>query len=71
MTTFTSGFDDPLKPIGLTAGAFLALAALGTIVGAPWATHASMASAMLQVVGAVLMIAVGALLAYLSVSDGK
>ncbi|MBV0924449.1 hypothetical protein KTS45_09570 [Halomicroarcula limicola] len=71
MTTFTSGLDDPLKPIGLTAGAFLVLAALGTIVGAPWATHANMASAILQVVGAVLTIGVGALLAYLSVSNDR
>jgi len=66
MNALTEGLDDPLKPIGITAGVFLVLAAAGTIVGAPWATQANVATAVVQVVGALLMAAVGAGLAYLS-----
>ncbi|MFC6863992.1 hypothetical protein ACFQGE_11045 [Halomicroarcula sp. GCM10025817] len=57
---------DTLEPLGVGVGAFLVLAALGTIAGAPWATHASVASAVVQVVGAVLMAVVGLGLAYVS-----
>jgi len=71
MNALTDGFDDPLKPLGMVAGSFLVLAAAGTVVGAPWTTQASMASAMLQVVGALLMAALGASLTYLSWSDDK
>ncbi|MBX0324268.1 hypothetical protein EGH21_14620 [Halomicroarcula sp. F13] len=71
MNTLTERFGSPLKPFGVAAGTFLVLAALGTIAGAPWTTHATMASAVLQVVGAVLMAIVGAGLAYLTLADGE
>ena len=58
--------SDSLELLGVGVGAFLVLAALGTIAGAPWATHASIASAAIQVVGAVLMAVVGLGLAYVS-----
>lgn len=58
--------DDPLKPIGVAAGAFLVLAAAGTIIGAPWATQASLTGAGIQLLGSLLMAVVGVGLAYLS-----
>jgi len=66
MNALTDGLDDPLKPLGTAAGVFLVLAAAGTILGAPWTTQATLASAMVQVLGAVLMGLLGAGLAYLS-----
>lgn len=66
MNALTDGLDDPLKPLGVLAGGFLVLAAVGTIVGAPWATQLSIASAMLQVLGSVSMAVLGAGLVYLS-----
>lgn len=69
MNAFTDGLDDPLKPLGVAAGGFLVLAALGTIIGAPWATQLSTVSAVIQVLGALLMAVLGASLAYLSWSE--
>ncbi|WP_254272598.1 hypothetical protein [Haloarcula marina] len=66
MNALSDSLEDPLRPLGVVAGTFLVLAALGTIAGAPWATHATIASAILQLVGAILMIIVGGSLAYLS-----
>lgn len=69
MNALIEKFDDPLKPLGLAAGVFLVLAAAGTIIGAPWETQATMATAVIQVIGALLMAGLGAALAYLSWSD--
>lgn len=69
MNALTDGLDDPLKPFGVAAGGFLVLAALGTIIGAPWTTQLSTVSAVIQVVGSLLMAVLGASLAYLSWSE--
>jgi hypothetical protein len=66
MNVLTDGLDDPLKPLGTIAGVLLVLAAVGTILGAPWATQATLASALIRVLGALLMGLLGAGLAYLS-----
>lgn len=66
MSALSDSVTDSLEPLGVGVGAFLVLAALGTIAGAPWATHASIGSAVVQVVGAVLMAVVGLGLAYVS-----
>ena len=66
MNVLTDGLDDPLKPLGAIAGVLLVLAAAGTILGAPWATQATLGSALLRVLGALLMGLLGAGLAYLS-----
>lgn len=60
-------YDWPLKPLGAVVGVFLVLAALGTIIGAPWATSISVAVGIIQVIGALLMAALGVGLFYLSV----
>ena len=66
MNVLPDYFDDSLEPLGIGAGVFLVLAALGTVAGAPWTTHASLSTVVLQLVGAVLMALVGASLVYLS-----
>lgn len=62
----TNRFDDRLEPIGIAAGGFLVLVGLGTIAGFPWATKISMAAAVIQVLGALATIALGAGLVWLS-----
>ena len=69
MNALTDGLNDPLKPLGVAGGVFLVLAAAGTIVGAPWATQATMGGAAIQVLGSVLMGILGAALAYVSWND--
>jgi len=69
MNALTDGLDDPLKPLGVASGVFLVLAAAGTIVGAPWATQATMGGAAIRVLGSVLMGILGAALAYVSWND--
>jgi len=69
MNALTDGLEDPLKPLGVVAGGFLVLAAAGTIIGAPWATQQTIATAIAQVVGALLMAGLGAGLVYLSWND--
>jgi len=69
MNALTDGLDDPLKPLGIAGGIFLVLAAAGTIIGAPWATQATMGGAIVQIIGAVLMGVLGAALAYISWYD--
>lgn len=66
MATLTDRFDDPLRPFGVAAGVFLVFAAAGTIIGAPWATQASLSGAGIQVLGSLAMAIVGAGLAYIS-----
>ena len=65
----TEALEDPLRPFGVAAGVFLVLAAAGTIIGAPWATQGSIASAGIQVLGSLVMAIVGAGLAYLGWSE--
>jgi drug/metabolite transporter (DMT)-like permease len=69
MNALTDGLEDPLKPLGVVAGGFLVLAAAGTIIGAPWATQQTIATAGIQILGALLMAALGAGLAYVSWND--
>lgn len=69
MNVLTDGVDDWLKPLGVAGGVFLVLVAGGTIVGAPWATQATIGGAALQVLGSLLMAVLGAGLAYISWND--
>jgi len=66
MNVLTDGFEDPLKPLGIAGGSFLVLVAVGTIIGAPWTTQATMGGAVLQIIGSVLMAVLGVALAYVS-----
>lgn len=53
-------FTDRLEILGIAAGAFLVLTGLGTIAGLPWQTAQSVLVGVVQVMGALLTIAVGA-----------
>lgn len=57
---------DRLEVLGIAAGAFLVLAALGTVLGQPWTTNPDGLAVALKLVGVVLTIAIGAGLIYLS-----
>jgi len=67
----TTVLEDPLEPLGIAVGAFLVLAALGTVAGAPWATLGSLGAAVVRVLGAVLMAVVGVGLIYLVRAAGE
>ena len=58
-------FDDRLQVLGTAGGAFIALVGLGTLLGAPWATASGAAPAAVQVLGALLTVALGAGLVWL------
>lgn len=59
-------FEDRLELIGIGVGAFLVLVGLGTLVGQPWTQTVSTLAWVAQVVGALLSIAVGAGLVWLT-----
>ena len=60
------GPGDRLGTVGTAVGVFLVLTALGTLVGAPWATALSGAAAAIQLFGVVLGAAVGVGLVWVS-----
>ena len=65
-SAITDRFDDKLEPLGIAAGVFLVLAGLGTLAGAPWATNPETVAVVVQIIGALATVALGAGLAYLS-----
>jgi L-asparagine transporter-like permease len=52
-------FEDRLELLGLLVGAFVVIAGLGSLAGAPWATAQSTGPAVIRVAGIILMIALG------------
>jgi hypothetical protein len=64
----TLDFEDQLEPLGILAGALLVIFGLGTIAGLPWETK-PIAPFLLQLVGVVAMIAIGAALVWISRSE--
>jgi hypothetical protein len=58
-------FDDRLEAVGTAVGVLLVLVGVATLAGAPWATKASTAAAVLQVVGVLATAALGAGLVWL------
>lgn len=59
-------FADRLEVLGVAGGAFVVLAALGTLLGQPWQTNPNVAVVALQLVGVVASVAVGLGLIYIS-----
>lgn len=62
----TIQFEDTLEPLGILTGVLLVLIGLGTLIGQPWATANSTIAVVLQLVGVVVTVALGAGLAWLS-----
>lgn len=54
--------EDKLELLGLLAGGFVIVVALGTLLEPPWTTNEDTAAAMVQTVGVVLSAFVGLLL---------
>jgi len=65
----TNRFDDRLEPVGIAVGVFLVLVGLVTIAGAPWATKGNILASVLQLVGALGTIGIGAGLVWLNRPD--
>lgn len=66
MSAISDRISDTLEPIGIVVGAFLILAALGTVVGMPWQTNGNTVVTLLQFVGIASMIAIGGGLIWLA-----
>lgn len=64
----TLDFEDRLEPLGIVAGVLLVLFGLGTIAGLPWTTK-PIAPFLVQLVGVVAMVALGAGLVWISRTD--
>lgn len=58
---------DGLSVVGIATGAFLVLVGLGTLVGTPWQYANSAVVTLLQVLGTLAALAIGAALAWLVV----
>lgn len=58
--------EDPLTPLGVLVGLFLVLAAVGTLVTAPWAYSGSTTVSVLRIVGTIGTLAVGVGLVYVA-----
>jgi hypothetical protein len=59
-------FADRLDVLGILVGAFVALVGLGTLVGMPWQHSSSSVTVVLQILGALATVALGAGLAWLT-----
>ncbi|GCF13484.1 hypothetical protein Harman_14190 [Haloarcula mannanilytica] len=64
--TIQKGLTQPLRPLGVTVGVLLVIATLATIASTPWQTHASMTTAIIQLLAALAMSGIGVGLAYVS-----
>lgn len=62
-------FEDRLAVLGVLAGAFVIIAALGVLLGLPWTTTENTAAALVQVVGIFATIAVGVVLIVITYAD--
>lgn len=59
-------FEDRLEVLGIAVGALLLLIGVGTVAGTPWTTKGDAVASVLQIVGVVGMMAIGAGLIYLT-----
>jgi len=59
------GFEDMFRPLVTTAGAFLLVVALATIISLPWATNGSIVISLVQLLGVAGTTAIGAGLIWL------
>ena len=64
-----TGFEDRLELLGLLAGVFLVIAGLGMLANQPWSTTTNTTAALVQVVGIVAMVAVGAVTVLVTQSE--
>lgn len=55
-------YEDKLEVLGILAGGFIILVALGTLLEPPWTTNEATGAAIVQTLGVFVSIAVGLLL---------
>lgn len=63
-------YEDKLEFIGLLAGGFVIIVALGTLLEPPWTTNEDTAAAMVQTFGVVLSVLVGLALIHFTYGGG-
>lgn len=66
MSALTEQFDDFEEPLGVGVGVLLVLIGLGTVSGMPWTTNGDVVASVLQILGVLLTVALGAGLIYVS-----
>lgn len=64
------GIADRLELLGTVTGGLLVLIGLGTIVGMPWQTNGDLATSIVQLLGILATMGVGAGLVWLSRQTG-
>jgi hypothetical protein len=62
---------DKLEVLGIATGVFLVLVGLGTIAGMPWQTAVSTLAGMMQTVGGLVAIGIGAGIAWFTRTDAS
>jgi len=60
---------DRLEVLGIAVGALLVLGGLGSLAGMPWQTNPDVLAVLVQLLGVVLSMAVGAALVWIVRSD--
>lgn len=64
------GYEDKLELIGLLAGGFVIIVALGTLLEPPWTTNEQTGAAIVQSIGVVLSVLVGIAMIHFTHSGG-
>lgn len=64
-------YEDTLEPLGIAVGAILVLMGLGTVLGMPWQTNPNGLAVAGQLLGVLLMMALGAVLIKLSYTGDR
>lgn len=62
--------EDTLETIGVAAGVFVGLVALGTLLGQPWRTSDNPIALLLQLLGILATVGVAVFLVWISRPDG-
>jgi len=66
MSALTERFGEIDEVLGVGVGVLLVLVGLGTVSGLPWTTNGDVVASVLQILGVLLTIALGAGLIYIS-----
>jgi len=63
-------YEDKLEVLGVLAGAFVVIVALGTLLEPPWTTNEATGAAVVQTIGVFLSLGVGLVLIHVTKTGG-